>query len=29
MHYFRFSKRCFVDLCFMWKPWTNYRLLVC
>jgi len=24
----RFSKKCYVDLCFMWNPWTNYRLLV-
>jgi len=35
MHFFkknlflyRFSKKCYVDLCFMWNPWTNCRLLV-
>ena len=28
MHYFRFSKKCYVDLCFMWNPWINYRPLV-
>jgi len=28
MHYFRFSKKCCVDLCFMSNPWTNYRLLL-
>jgi len=24
MHHFRFSKKCYVGLCFMWNPWTNY-----